>query len=104
MNPMTFEDLETWKKARQAVRKIYELTRAEALCRDFGVCAQVQRVSNVKYCRGLRTRASGRKVTVLQHCPWFHSGGAVVALRSRRQFSAKRSQRSRFAARYDLHW
>jgi four helix bundle protein len=45
MNPMTFEDLETWKKARQAVRKIYELTRAEALCRDFGVCAQVQRAA-----------------------------------------------------------
>jgi four helix bundle protein len=42
---MTFEDLESWKKARQAVREIYELTRAEALCRDFGVCGQVQRAA-----------------------------------------------------------
>ena len=42
---MSFEDLESWKKARQAVRKIYELTRAEELCRDFGVCGQVQRAA-----------------------------------------------------------
>ena len=40
---MTFEDLESWQKARQAVRKIYQLTRTEELCRDFGVCGQVQR-------------------------------------------------------------
>jgi hypothetical protein len=40
---MTFEDLESWQKARQTVRKIYQLTRAEQLCRDFGVCGQVQR-------------------------------------------------------------
>jgi four helix bundle protein len=40
---MTFEDLESWQKARQIVRKIYELTRAEQLCRDFGVCGQLQR-------------------------------------------------------------
>jgi four helix bundle protein len=40
---MTFEDLESWQKARQIVRKIYELTRAEQLCRDFGVCDQLQR-------------------------------------------------------------
>lgn len=40
---MTFEDLESWQKARQVVRKIYDLTRAEILCRDFGICGQVQR-------------------------------------------------------------
>lgn len=40
---MTFEDLESWQKARVNVRKIYELTRAEQLCRDFGVCGQLQR-------------------------------------------------------------
>jgi len=45
MNPMTFEDLESWQKARQIVRKIYELTRANELCRDFGICGQLQRVS-----------------------------------------------------------
>ena len=42
---MTFEDLESWKQARQAVRKIYELTRTEVLCRDFGICGQVQRAA-----------------------------------------------------------
>ena len=42
---MTFEDLESWQKARQLVRKIYELTRVEALCRDFGVCGQIQRAA-----------------------------------------------------------
>jgi four helix bundle protein len=40
---MTFEDLERWQKARQTVRKIYELARADELCRDFGVCGQLQR-------------------------------------------------------------
>jgi four helix bundle protein len=43
MNPMTFEDLEGWQKAREIVRKIYELTRADKLCRDFGICGQIQR-------------------------------------------------------------
>ena len=42
---MTFEDLESWQKARQSVRKIYELTRANELCRDFGICDQLQRAS-----------------------------------------------------------
>jgi four helix bundle protein len=45
MNPMTFEDLESWQKARQIVCKIYELTRAEELCRDFGLCTQLQRAA-----------------------------------------------------------
>jgi four helix bundle protein len=40
---MTFEDLESWQKARLNVRKIYELTRADELCRDFGICDQLQR-------------------------------------------------------------
>ena len=42
---MTFEDLESWQKARQIVRKIYELTRANELCRDFGMRGQLQRAS-----------------------------------------------------------
>jgi four helix bundle protein len=45
MNPMTFEDLESWQKARQMVCKTYELTRNEPLCRDFGICTQLQRAS-----------------------------------------------------------
>jgi four helix bundle protein len=45
MNPMTFEDLESWQQARQIVRKIYELTRTNELCRDFGMCAQLRRAS-----------------------------------------------------------
>jgi four helix bundle protein len=40
---MTFEDLESWQKARQTVREIYALTRAGSLSRDFGFCGQVQR-------------------------------------------------------------
>jgi four helix bundle protein len=42
---MTFEDLEGWQKARQTVRKIYELTSTERLCRDFGLCSQLQRAA-----------------------------------------------------------
>ena len=40
---MAFEDLESWQKARETVRGIYGITRSEALCRDFGVCGQLQR-------------------------------------------------------------
>jgi four helix bundle protein len=40
---MTFENLESWQKARRAVRDIYNLTRTEDLCRDFGICDQIQR-------------------------------------------------------------
>jgi four helix bundle protein len=42
---MTFEDLESWQKARKLVQKIYALTRAEHLCRDFGLCDQLQRAA-----------------------------------------------------------
>ena len=40
---MTFEDLESWQKARRVVRKIYSLTRDDMLCRDFRVSGQIQR-------------------------------------------------------------
>jgi four helix bundle protein len=42
---MTFEDLESWQYARVVVRKIYELTRGAKLCRDFGICTQLQRAA-----------------------------------------------------------
>jgi len=45
MNPMTFEDLDSWQDAREMVSKIYDLTRREPLCRDFGICTQLQRAS-----------------------------------------------------------
>jgi four helix bundle protein len=40
---MTFEDLDSWQKARQTVRNIYSLTREDPICRDFGICGQLQR-------------------------------------------------------------
>jgi four helix bundle protein len=43
MNPMTFEDLDSWQHAREMVSRIYHLTRHEPLCRDFGICSQLQR-------------------------------------------------------------
>jgi four helix bundle protein len=42
---MTFEDLESWQKARQMAPEIYKLTRADQLCRDFGLCGQLQRAA-----------------------------------------------------------
>jgi four helix bundle protein len=45
MNPMTFEDLESWQETRVLVRKIYELTRMNEVCRDFGICGQLQRAA-----------------------------------------------------------
>ena len=43
MTPITFEDLDSWKNAREMVSKIYNLTRHDPLCRDFGICSQLQR-------------------------------------------------------------
>ena len=40
---MTFEELESWQKARRVVRKIYSLTRDEMLRRNFGISGQIQR-------------------------------------------------------------
>jgi four helix bundle protein len=40
---MTFEDLESWQQARVLVRNVYEVSRSGPICRDFGLCSQVQR-------------------------------------------------------------
>jgi four helix bundle protein len=40
---MTFEDLDTWKKARKLVKRIYTLTRQPGLRKDFGLSGQIQR-------------------------------------------------------------
>jgi len=40
---MTFEDLESWQKAREMTRGIYSLTRQETIKKDFGLCGQIQR-------------------------------------------------------------
>ena len=42
---MTFENLESWQKARGLVRSVYGLTRSDVLCRDFGICGQLQRAA-----------------------------------------------------------
>ena len=42
---MTFEDLESWQKARQLVRGVYLVSREHPLCLDFGICGQIQRAS-----------------------------------------------------------
>jgi four helix bundle protein len=42
---MRFEDLESWERARDAVRKVYKMTRSKGLGRDFGLCAQIQRAA-----------------------------------------------------------
>ena len=42
---MTFEDLESWQRARQLTREVYTLTRENELIKDFGLCSQIQRAS-----------------------------------------------------------
>ena len=34
---MTFEDLDAWKKARELVNVVYEITRRSSLSKDFGL-------------------------------------------------------------------
>jgi len=40
-----FEDLESWKKARQLTNKVYEATAAGNFTRDFGLKDQIRRAS-----------------------------------------------------------
>ena len=38
-----FEDIESWKLAKEAVNLVYAATRAEAFSRDFALCNQIRR-------------------------------------------------------------
>jgi four helix bundle protein len=40
-----FEDLDSWKKARELAGYVYELTRKEKFARDFGLRDQIQRAA-----------------------------------------------------------
>lgn len=40
-----FEDIEAWKKAREATRKIYEISSVGEFSRDFGLKDQIRRSS-----------------------------------------------------------
>jgi four helix bundle protein len=41
----SFEDLETWRRAREAVNAVYSMCRQPPLARDFGLCGQIQRAA-----------------------------------------------------------
>lgn len=41
----TFEDIEAWKKARRLTRRIYQISRATAFTKDFGLRDQIRRAS-----------------------------------------------------------
>lgn len=38
-----FEDLIAWQKSRELTKRIYQITRQEPFCRDFGLASQIQR-------------------------------------------------------------
>ncbi len=64
---MTFEDLDAWKKARELVNVVYEITRHGSLSKDFGLCGQIQRaavstMSNVA--EGFERQHSAEKLQV----------------------------------------
>lgn len=42
---MRFEDLEAWKKARELVNLVYDMTEVGPLARDFGLRGQIQRAA-----------------------------------------------------------
>ena len=43
MKVQRFEDLIAWQKARELTKRIYQLTKLEPFCRDFGLSNQIQR-------------------------------------------------------------
>lgn len=42
---MSFEDLDTWKRARELMRQVYALTRRGPASRDFALRDQIQRAA-----------------------------------------------------------
>ncbi|HAX25647.1 MAG TPA: hypothetical protein DEU95_05855 [Chloroflexi bacterium] len=40
-----FEDLVAWQHARTLAGAVYEITRSEAMRRDFGLCDQMRRAA-----------------------------------------------------------
>ncbi len=42
---MKFEDLIAWQEARAVVNAVYSICRQTPLCRDFGLCDQIQRAA-----------------------------------------------------------
>jgi four helix bundle protein len=40
-----FEDLVSWKKARELNRRVYQLTRQPPMSKDYGLCDQMRRSS-----------------------------------------------------------
>ena len=40
-----FEEIESWKKARELTRRIYEITNKPAFARDFGLKDQIRRAA-----------------------------------------------------------
>jgi four helix bundle protein len=40
-----FEEIESWKKARELTRRIYEITNQPAFARDFGLKDQIRRAA-----------------------------------------------------------
>jgi len=38
-----FEDIEAWKLARQATRRVYDVSLIEPFCRDFALVNQIRR-------------------------------------------------------------
>ena len=40
-----FEDIESWKLAREAMNLVYGATRGELFCRDFALCNQIRRAA-----------------------------------------------------------
>jgi four helix bundle protein len=45
VGPKKFEDLESWRKARELVNLIYDMTQEGSLARDFGLKDQLQRAA-----------------------------------------------------------
>jgi four helix bundle protein len=40
-----FEDIQVWQEAREFIKEVYTITRADPLMRDFGLSQQLQRAS-----------------------------------------------------------
>lgn len=67
-----FEEIQAWQKARQATKRVYEVSRNKLFSRDFGLCDQIRRssvsvMSNIAEGNGRRPNKDFANFLVLSH-------------------------------------
>ena len=67
-----FEEIKAWQKARQAAKRVYEVSKSRPFSRDFSLCDQIRRsavsvMANIAEGNGRKTNKDFCEFLVLAH-------------------------------------